>query len=411
MTGTDALGFDRRRLARIDRHLARYVDDGRLAGWQLAITRHGTPAHLAAYGHRDREAGLPADGDTLWRVFSMTKPIASVAAMTLWEEGAFELTDPVSRWIPSFADVRVYDRGSVNDVVTVPATEPIRVWHLLSHSSGLTTGFMNTTVVDALYRRAGHAIGYPDGATLASVCDDFAALPLLFQPGTAWAYGVSTDVLGRLIEIWSGETLDTAIAERVTGPLGMNDTVWYADEKRVDRLAALYGPDSLTGRAVPLTELGARVRTPPPVMSAGGGMLSTLSDYVRFTRMLAGGGELDGVRVLSPRTLRLMTANHLSADLGALSTGGFTQTNFDGIGFGLGFAVVMDPAKSHSVASPGEYYWGGAAGTLFWIDPAEALTVVFMTQLLPVRHAQLVPSGAYPIRAQLRQLVYSSLVA
>jgi CubicO group peptidase (beta-lactamase class C family) len=401
-------GFDPRRLDRLDRHFAGYVDDGRLAGWQLAITRRGEPVHQAAYGHRDREAGLAVDDGTVWRVYSMTKPIAAVTAMALWEEGAFQLTDPVSRWIPSFADVRVYERGSVNDPVTVPAVEPVRVWHLLSHTSGLTAGFLRTSVVDALYRRAGYDLGHPEGATLATLCDDLARLPLLFQPGSAWGYGASTDVLGRLIELWSGQPLDAAIAERVTGPLGMADTVWHTED--ADRLAVLYVPDPVTGRAVRADDIGKRALSPPAVLSAGGGLLSTLPDYVRFTRMLAGGGEVDGVRVLAPRTLRLMTTNHLSADLGTLSTGGFTTTSFDGIGFGLGFAVVEDPVKSHSASSPGEYYWGGAAGTVFWVDPTEDLSVVFLTQLLNVTDSRLVTSEAHPIRAHLRQHVYSALV-
>lgn len=227
--------------------------------------------------------------------------------------------------------------------MTVPAIEPVRVWHLLSHTSGLTAGFLRTSVVDALYRRAGYDLGHPEGATLASLCDDLARLPLLFQPGSAWGYGASTDVLGRLIELWSGQPLDVAIAERVTGPLGMADTVWHTED--ADRLAALYLPDPVTGRAVRADDIGKRALGPPAVLSAGGGMLSTLPDYVRFTRMLAGGGEVDGVRVLAPRTLRLMTTNHLSADLGALSTGGFTTTSFDGIGFGLGLRGGRGPGE------------------------------------------------------------------
>ncbi|MEU4222043.1 serine hydrolase domain-containing protein [Actinoplanes sp. NPDC026623] len=402
--------LDPRRLARIDDHLARYVDDGRLAGWQLAIGRRGQPAHLAAYGHRDREAGLPVAGDTLWRIFSMTKPIASVAAMTLWEEGAFELTDPVSRWIPSFADARVYAGGPVDDPVTTPAVEPVRVWHLLAHTSGLTAGFLHTTVADALYRRAGYDLGHPEGATLASMCDDLARLPLLFQPGTGWGYGASTDVLGRLVEIWSGSRLDAAIAERVTGPLGMRDTVWHADDGRADRLAALYAPDPITGAAVRMDAMGERARHRPQVLSAGGGLLSTVPDYARFTRMLAGDGLLDGVRILAPRTLRLMRTNRLGGDVRSLSTGGFADSVPAGVGFGLGFAVMVDPALTHSVSSVGEYYWGGVAGTVFWVDPAEELSVVFMTQLLPLRGPELVPSDAPPIRSQLRQLVYSALV-
>jgi CubicO group peptidase (beta-lactamase class C family) len=383
---------------RLDRFFARYVDDGRLAGWQLAVTQRGKVIHDAAYGFRDREAAAPVTDDTLWRIYSMTKPIATVAAMSLWQEGAFQLTDPVSDWLPSFADLRVYQRGSANDVVTVPAAEPIRVWHLLSHTAGITAGWMRNSVVDELYRRAGYEVGIRPGTTLASLCDDIAGLPLLFQPGTAWGYGMSTDVLGRLIELWSGQSLDVAIAERVTRPLGMTDTVWHTED--TDRLAALYtaGDGRLDG---PLT--------PPRILSAGGGMLSTLPDYVRFTQMLVGGGELDGVRVLAPRTVRLMTANHLDGDLKAWSAGGFTNTDFAGIGFGLGFAVVVDPVRSHSPASPGEFYWGGAAGTVFWVDPAEDLTVVFMTQLLNMTGGQLVAGDALPIRARLRQLVYSAV--
>jgi CubicO group peptidase (beta-lactamase class C family) len=191
----------------------------------------------------------------------------------------------------------------------------------------------------------------------------------------------------------------------------MRDTVWYADDGRKERLAALYVSDPETGLAVRDDTVGDRALTPPSVLSAGGGMLSTISDYVRFTLMLAGGGELDGVRILSPRTLRLMTANHLDADLATLSTSAFTQTDLRGVGFGLGFAVVLDPVKSLSVAGAGEYYWGGAAGTMFSVDPVEDLTVVFMTQSLPLRGgSRLAGAGTYPTRAQLRRLVYSALV-
>ena len=396
------LGFDPARLARLDKHFAGYVDDGRLAGWQLAVTRHDELAHSSSYGWRDREGGLPVEPDTLWRIASMTKPIASVVAMSLWEEGRFELTDPISKWIPSFADARVYQKGSEAAVFTVPAVEPIRVWHLLSHSSGLSAGFIRTHVVDALYRQAGYEWGSPESASLESVVDDWARLPLLFQPGSAWGYGVSTDVLGRLIEIWTGQPLDVAVANRVLEPLGMVDTVWYADPSRAGRLAALYTPDPATRLAVPAPAFGARALTPPALFSGGGGLLSTVADYLRFTRMLAGRGQLEGTRILGPRTLDLMTRNHLSADLGTLSTGGFAETTFEGVGFGLGFATVMDAVALRNGASAGEFYWGGACSTAFWVDPSEDLTVVFMTQLLP--------SSTHPIRSQLRQLVYSSLV-
>ncbi len=406
----NGVGVDVERITRADAHFASLVESGKLAGWQLAVTHHGKAAHHAAGGYRDRESQLPVTDDTLWRIYSMTKPIVSVTAMTLWEEGVFELSDPISKWIPSFGDARVYQRGSVNDVVTVPLGEPVRVWHLLTHTSGLTAGWMNTTVVDALYRQAGFAMGYAPAATLESICDELATLPLLFQPGSAWGYGMSTDVLGRLIEIWSGEPLDKAVAERVTGPLGMTDTVWYADHERAGRLAALYAPGEESGPVVRLEEIGALARTPPPVLSGAGGLLSTVADYVRFTRMLLGGGQLEGVRVVAPATLRLMTVSHLRGDLAELSVGGFTVAQLDGVGFGLGFGVVVDPLKSHSVANPGEYYWGGIASTVFWVDPVAELSVVFMTQLLPFAGGQLLPTNPDPLRRLLRQFVYSALV-
>ncbi|MCU1674510.1 MAG: serine hydrolase [Frankiales bacterium] len=398
-TGRD-LGFDPSRLARLDKHFARYVDDGRLAGWQLAVSRAGQVAHEATYGWRDREASLPVEPDTLWRIASMTKPITAVAAMSLWEEGAFELTDPISTWLPGFAESRIYVKGRDRTMVTVPASEPIRVWHLLSHTSGLTAGFMRTSVVDELYRDAGYEFAAPPHPSIAECVDDWARLPLLFDPGTAWGYGVSTDVLGRLIEIWSGQTLDVAIANRVLDPLGMTDTVWHCDESRRSRLAALYVPDDndLAVRS-PISDV---VHGPPSILSGGGGLLSTMSDYLRFTQMLAGKGEIEGTRVLAPATVELMARNHLPGDLGALSTGGFAETSFDGVGFGLGFAVLLDPDKLHSVASPGEFYWGGIFSTAFWVDPVKDVSCVFMTQLMP--------SSTYPIRSQLRQLVYGALV-
>jgi CubicO group peptidase (beta-lactamase class C family) len=394
------VNFDSSRLARLDKHFARYVDDGRLAGWQLAITHRGSIAHEATYGWRDREANLPVEPDTLWRIASMTKPIVSVAAMSLWEEGAFELTDPISNWIPSFADARVYVKGVGRSLVTVPATEPIRVWHLLTHTSGLTAGFLYNSVVDGMYRDAGYEFASPPHPSIAECCEDWARLPLLFQPGSAWGYGVSHDVLGRLIEIWSGQTLDAAVASRVCEPLGMTDTVWYCDESRGDRFAALYGigaDDKAVRLPAPHVTDG-----PPPVLSGGGGLGSTAADYTRFALMLAQGGALEGTRVLAPGTVRLMTSNHLAGDLGALSTGGFAETVFDGVGFGLGVAVNVDPLQQHSISNAGEFYWGGAYSTAFWVDPVDEVTCVFMTQLLP--------SGSHPIRPQLRQLVYSALV-
>ena len=398
----DALGFDPCRLSRIDSHFAKYVDDGRLAGWQAVVSRRGEVVHSSTYGQRDRENNLPVEADTQWRIYSMTKPITSVALMMLWEQGLCELTDEVSRYIPSFADVRVYDKGSAQAPYTVPAAEPVRIWHLLSHTAGLTYGFMHTHPCDAVYRNRGYEWGSPAGTDLAAACDAWAAMPLLFQPGSAWGYSVATDVVGRLVEILSGQSLDMYFREKIFSPLGMHDTAFWTDEP--DRLAALYVPSPADGKAVRYDAFGAAALSRPTMLSGGGGLVSTAADYLRFTTMLLNAGQLDGVRLLSSRTLRMMTQNHLPGgeDLDALSTGGFAETTFEGTGFGLGFAVTLDPRAAKTLSSPGEFFWGGAASTAFWVDPAEEITVSFFTQLLP--------SSTYPIRAQLRQLVYSALI-
>ena len=401
------VGFDPDRLRRIDEHFARYVDDGRLAGWLITVSRRGRLAHVSCYGARDAEAGLPVEPDTLWRVYSMSKPVTSVAAMMLYEEGAFELTDPVSRFIPSFGDVRVYTGGSDQRPVTVPATEPVRVWHLLTHTAGLTYGFHRVHPADALYRAAGFDLA-PSPVPLEEACDIWAGIPLLFQPGAEWNYSVATDVLGRVIEVASGQPLDEFLRSRVFEPLGMTDTGFYAPQPELPRLAALYGlgPDR---KAVRLDALGEAARKPPVMLSGGGGLVSTAADYHRFTQMLLGraespAGEIRGVRLLSPQTVAYMGRNHLpgGADLEKFGRPLHAEAPFRGVGFGLGFAVVLDPVPGKVICSAGELSWGGAASTAFWIDPAEELTVSFFTQLIP--------SSAHPIRSQLRQLVYQALL-
>jgi CubicO group peptidase (beta-lactamase class C family) len=403
------VGLDPDRLRRIDRHFARYVDDGRLAGWLLTVSRHGRLAHVSGYGSRDAEAGLPTEPDTLWRIYSMSKPVTSVAAMMLYEEGAFGLNDPVSKFIPSFDDVRVYSGGSDQRVVTVPAVEPVRIWHLLTHTSGLTYGFHRVHPADAMHRAAGFDLGVSSaGVDLERACDIWAGIPLLFQPGTEWNYSVSTDVLGRVVEVASGMPLDEFFASRIFRPLGMNDTGFFAPSDQLPRLAALYG---LGGdrKAVRLDTLGERARRRPEILSGGGGLVSTAADYHRFTQMILGrpdspAGELDGVRLLGPRTVAYMGRNHLPGgkDLETFGRPLSAEAPLRGSGFGLGFAVVIDPVSGKVLCSPGELSWGGAASTAFWIDPAEQLTVSFFTQLIP--------SSAHPIRPQLRQLVYQALV-
>jgi CubicO group peptidase (beta-lactamase class C family) len=388
-------GFDPQRLQRIDRHFQRYVDDGKLPGFQLAVARDGKVVHVAQAGRRDIENDQPVTEDTLWRIYSMTKPITSVAAMLLWEEGAFELKDPVANFIPSFGDMRVWRGGSPLKPVTVPATEPIRLWHLLTHTAGLTYGFHYAHPLDAIYRERGFEWGSPPGLDLAGCCDAWAALPLLFEPGSEWNYSVATDVLGRVVEVASGQSLDAFFKERIFDPLGMSETAFQAVDPQ--RLAALYTPGLVRNDA-----MGENALKPPACLSGGGGLVSSAADYHRFTQMLLA----DGAPLLGSRTLRYMARNHLpgGAELEAFSrpVAAFAETAFAGHGFGLGFSVLEDPVAAKVLASPGEIAWGGAASTAFWVDPLEDVTALLFTQLLP--------STTHPLRSRLRSLVYQALV-
>ena len=390
-------GFDPSRLARIDRNYQRYVDEGKLPGFLAAIARDGRLVHVAKGGLRDVEAGAPVEDDTLFRIYSMTKPITSVAAMLLWEEGAFELKDPVSRFIPAFADARVWTGGSQTKPETAAVREPVRMWHLLTHTSGLAYGFAYANPVDGIYRDHGFEFGAPAGMDLEACVDVWAGLPLLFEPGTEFNYSVSTDVLGRVVEVLSGQTLDAFFKQRILDPLGMTDTSFgNADPAR---MAALYAPGLVRN-----DRMGAVALGDPQFLSGGGGLISTAADYHRFTRMLLGGGELDGTRLLGTRTLRFMGRNHLpgGAELKAVARPTISETQNDGMGFGLGFSVVLDAARTKVACSEGELAWGGLASTAFWVDPKERITAHFFTQLAP--------SSTYPLRSQLRQLVYQALV-
>lgn len=399
----EAAGFDAGRLERIERHFARYVADRRLPGWQVAVVRKGRLAYVANHGWRDVEAELPVQDDTVWRIYSMTKPLTSVAAMLLVEEGAFELKDPVSRFIPSVATSRVWRGGSALKPVTDPVTEPMLVWHLLTHTSGLTYGFHQAHPVDAIYRAAGFEMGTPPGLDTEACCEAWASMALLFQPGTEWNYGVSTDVLGRVVEVASGQRLDDFLRQRILEPLGMVDTGFALPEAEMGRLAGLYVANPADGTALRFDGLGPVGTEPPPFLSGGGGLVSTLADYLRFCAFLHTGTAPDGTPILGSRTLAYMTRNHLpgGADLEAFGRPLFSETTFEGVGFGLGFSVVEDPAANKVVGSRGEFGWGGAASTAFWIDPVEDMHAVFMTSL--------VPSSTHPIRSQLKTLVHQAL--
>ena len=397
-------GFDVARLQRIDDHFRRYVDDGRLAGWQVMVSRRGDIAHHSTCGVRSFESKEPFAEDTVVRLYSMTKPLTTIAAMQLVEQGLVQLKDPVAKFIPAFSATPVYRSGSVQKPMTEPQTLPMLVWHLMTHMSGLTYGFHNTHPVDAMYRNQGFEWGQPEDLDLAACCERWAQLPLVFQPGTEWNYGISTDVLGRIVEVVSGLDLEEYFQQHILGPLGMTDTSFYIDDaNRRSRLAELYIPHPESGAATPAP---ASLRRPerPSMLSGGGGLYGTAADYMRFCQMILNGGALDGERVIGRHTLDYMGKNHLpgNVDLEAIGRPLFAESAFVGVGFGLGFSVVIDAAASKVPSTTGEMAWGGAASTAFWVDPAEDLAVVFLTQLLP--------SSTHAIRPELKQLVYQALV-
>jgi CubicO group peptidase (beta-lactamase class C family) len=395
-------GVSRDRLRRLDAVLHRYVDGGKLPGVQTVVSRHGELVHRDCYGHTDVEAGKPVVPDTLYRIYSMTKPITSVALMMLYEEGHFLMENPVSRWLPEFADLSVWVDGTADAPQTRPLETPLTVHHVLTHTSGLTYGFQYQHPVDELYRRDGLGnFGVPD-YDLDEGLRRLAKLPLLFEPGTRWNYSMSTDVCGALVERMSGQPLDEFFRTRIFEPLGMHDTDFYAPESQNDRCSVLYvfAPGKGMRPMAPASAMTKR----PAMLSGGGGLVSSTDDYLQFCHMLVNGGELAGVRLLSPRTLRFMTTNQLPGGrtLNEMGQSTFAETAMDGTGFGLGFSVLLDPAANRSLGTPGQFAWGGAASTAFWVDPVEDLTVVFMTQLLP--------SNTYPLRRHLQAGVYQALV-
>lgn len=403
MSDAEDLGFDIGRLGRLDAVLHRYVDDGLLPGVQTLISRRGRLAHRDRYGWTDVEAGVEVADDTIYRIYSMTKPLTSVALMMLFEEGHLLLEDPISRWLPDFAEMEVWAGGTADAPETRPLTTPITVHHVLTHTSGFTYGFQFAHPVDELYRRAKLGDFSEPDHDLAEAMARLAALPLQFEPGTRWNYSLSTDVCGALVEQISGMALDEFLRTRILEPLGMHDTGFSVPAADADRCSALYA--LLPGMEEKLRVAGKTSMTRPPAMlSGGGGLMSTADDYLRFCHLLVGRGELDGVRLLSPRTLAFMTSNHLpgGATLNEMGQATFSEAAMEGTGFGLGFSVLVDQAASKDLGTPGTYAWGGAASTAFWVDPVEELAVVFMTQLLP--------SNLYPIRRNLLAGVYQALV-
>jgi len=395
--------FDEARLDRIGAVGRRYVDESKIPCSVVQVADASGPVYTDAYGWADVEDQAPITVDSIFRIYSMTKPITSIVLMQLFEEGALLLEDPVEKFLPEFANPTVMVAGNDVSPVTRPAARSITIRDLLSHCSGLTYGFLRQGPVDARYRAEGLGdINAPD-YSLREGMKSLAKQPLLFDPGTAWNYSMSTDVCGAVIEAITGSTLAQAFAERVFDPLSMLNTGFSVPSTEAERFTSLYAP--ISGSMTRIDRAGSSAYLEPPVfLSGGGGLVSTLGDYQKFTSMLLAGGVGDGNRLIGRRTLEYMASNHLPGGrlLNELGQSVFAEVAMDGMGFGLGFSVVEDPAANGSLCSVGEFAWGGAASTAFWVDPVEEITAVFMTQLLP--------SSYYPLRRQLRAAVYQALL-
>jgi CubicO group peptidase (beta-lactamase class C family) len=398
----EVAGMDAERLARIDAHLrSRYVHPGKIAGCQVAVARHGQLAHFTSIGMADLARGVPVVDDTIWRIVSRTKPITGVALMTLYERGLFQLNDPVSRYIPSWTRQQVVERDADGATRLVAPERPVTVRDVLMHTSGL--GY--EVVVDLEELGSRETVPAARALTLEEMCERLADVPLHFHPGRHWLYSVSTDVCARLVEILAQMSFDEYLATELFAPLAMSDTGFVIPDDRLGRFAANYG----RSRSKELREIEGPDESPyrrrPRFLSGGGGLVSTTSDYLRFAQMLCNRGELEGVRILGRPTVALMVANHLpgGATLREVAMpGAYGEVGFDGMGFGLTMAVAKGSQETGVVGSKGEFMWGGAASTIFWVDPVEDLVVVFMTQLIP--------SGTFNFRGQLKSLVYGAIV-
>src|SRR6478609_9105610 len=410
----ESAGMSKAALDRVEAHLKhRYIDSGRFPGTQLLIYRRGKIVHSIVQGFADVERKVPVKDDTIFRIYSMTKPITSVAFMMLVEEGRVAIDEPVHKYIPEWKNLGVFQAGTYPAFLTRPPSRPMLIVDLLRHTSGLTYGFQQRSNVDAAYRemKIGEVV---KAGTLQSMIEDLAKIPLEFSPGEAWNYSDSTDVIGYLIGKISGKPFEQFLKERIFDPLGMDDTGFFVPADKAHRFAACYAADPQGGMTFHATDRKGGLTlqddptkssflSPPSFISGGGGLCSTAADYLTFCRALLNGGELGGVRLIGPKTLALMTTNHIPGgrDLPDVSRSMFSEGTLKGTGFGLGFAVTMRPPETMLAGSPGEYNWGGAATTSFWIDPAEELIAIFMTQVLP--------SNAYPLRRELRTMVYSAI--
>ena len=392
----DSLGLDSVVLENIRQYLNdTYVDDGKYVGTMTLVSRKGQVAYLDSLGFMDRENKRPMQEDAIFRIYSMSKAITSIAIMQLYEKSKFRLDDPVYWYIPSWKNLRVYQSGVYPNFLTSRPERHMTIRDLLTHMSGLTYDFMYKSNVDAAYRKT----KVQQAETLEEFIEILSTLPLEFSPGNKWNYSVSTDVLGYLVEVISGMKLEEYFNTNIFEPLNMEDTSFSCPQEKVDRLASLYEhvPNG-EPRLLEIPFLNTKMA------SGGGWLFSTMADYHNFCSMLLNQGEFNGKRLIGRKTLELMTVNHLpnNQDLTEMSESAFSETPYAGVGFGLGFSVMLDPAKSQTTSDIGEYGWGGAASTVFMINPKEDMFIIFLTQLLP--------SSTYQVRRELRSLVYSSLM-
>lgn len=405
-------GLSLDRLNTLDRAMTeRYVDTGVLSGFLTQVWRRGELVHTGMSGLMDIARNKPMREDAIFRIYSMTKPITAVALTMLAEEGKIGLDDDVHTYIPSWKNLRVYVSGMPSLVantegqfITAPPKRRMKVIDLVTHTSGLTYGFMNRTSVDAAYRRM-KICDFQTPGGLDAFIEQLAGLPLDFSPGEHWNYSVSIDVLGYLVQKLSGMTFGEFLRTRLFEPLGMNDTAFSVPAGKLDRFCSCYTPKKGGGLQIQDDAGKSTYAEPPKLESGGGGLVSTAHDYMRFCRMMLGGGALDGVRILSPKTVGMFSLNFLPG--GKLLTdmvageGLFSEAGYNGVGFSIGCGVTMDPAKTRVPGTPGEFFWGGAASTAFWIDPKEDLAVVFMTQVMGT-------DARLTLRRDLRTLVYSA---
>ena len=408
----ESVGLSATRLARLDDVMRqRYVDTGKLPGLMTMVHRRGQLVHTGLSGHMDLERGKKMREDTIFRIYSMSKPVTAVALMMLAEEGLIGLDDDVATHIPSFRNLGVYSTGmpsliptATPSFISTPVERPMKVVDLVTHTSGLTYGFMNRTGVDAAYRRLRVAEFNTEGG-LDTMIEQLSSLPLEFSPGTKWNYSVSIDVMGYLVQKLSGMKFSDFLRTRLFEPLGMTDTAFWCPPEKLDRLSSCYMPDGAGGIKVQDDAGKSFFSAPPGLESGGGGLLSTAHDYMRFCRMMLAGGTLDGVRILSPKTVALFSLNHLpdNKELAHMAPPGmFSEAGYSGIGFSIGCGVNVNVARTRLPGTLGEYFWGGAASTAFWIDPVEDLAVVFMTQVIG-------SEARLTLRRDLRTLVYSAM--